>query len=296
MPQLENLKKQGLTRNEWYQAFCFALCFLAFMLAEAAVNTQATAVLGEAWVNRVYALGLVCTGLGFLSFSLLRRTVSGERGRKYAVYLAGTLCVVSAVLFLTTAHPVQFALCAALCLFACGHMGGCVYYNHAMTFFQRPYIGRVTGAGMSLAVLIQFLVQSVIPLDLVFLACMTISVFLVVLLVSMAPRTWVLDDPLPYSGKKRADGRTACILLLAVALMSLVSGIIDGVITAFDGAGQFDVYHEVRLFYCLGLALAGWLADFRQRRLLPLVTACFILLSSVSTTLLSSPAGYFAGG
>lgn len=295
MPQLENLKKQGLTRNEWYQAFCFALCFLAFMLAEAAVNTQATAVLGEAWVNRVYALGLVCTGLGFLSFSLLRRTVSGERGRKYAVYLAGTLCVVSAVLFLTTAHPVQFALCAALCLFACGHMGGCVYYNHAMTFFQRPYIGRVTGAGMSLAVLIQFLVQSVIPLDLVFLACMTISVFLVVLLVSMAPRTWVLDDPLPYSGKKRADGRTACILLLAVALMSLVSGIIDGVITAFDGAGQFDVYHEVRLFYCLGLALAGWLADFRQRRLLPLVTACFILLSSVSTTLLSSPAGYFAG-
>ena len=28
-------------------------------------------------------------------------------------------------------------------------------------------------------------------------------------------------------------------------------------ITAFDGAGQFDVYHEVRLFYCLGLALVA---------------------------------------
>ena len=77
--------------------------------------------------------------------------------------------------------------------------------------------------------------------------------------------------------------------------MSLVSGLIDGVITAFDSAGTYDIYHGVRLFYALGLILAGWAADLRRRRLLPLATACVILLSSVSTALLSSPAGYFAG-
>lgn len=77
--------------------------------------------------------------------------------------------------------------------------------------------------------------------------------------------------------------------------MSLVSGLVDGVITVFDSVGQFDIYHGVRLFYVLGLMLAGWLADFRQRRFFPLATVCSILLSSVSTALLSSPAGYFAG-
>lgn len=293
--QPDNRTSWTLTREQWFQAVCFALCFLAFMLAEAAVNTRAAALLGPERVNVVYALGLVCTGLGFLSFALLRKLIRGERGRKYAAFLAGALCVVSAILFLTTDQAALFSLCAALCLLSCGHIGGCVYYNHAMTFFQCPYMGRVTGIGMGLAVLLQFLIQSVIPLDVIFLISMIGSIFLVVFLMSRAPRDWVLDDPLPYSAENETPRRTALILLSAVVLMSLVSGLIDGVITAFDSAGQFDIYHGVRLFYALGLALAGGAADLRQRRLLPLATACFILLSSVSTALLSTSAGYFAG-
>ena len=203
--------------------------------------------------------------------------------------------MVSAVLFLTTDQAALFFLSAALCLLSCGHIGGCVYYNHAMTFQGSRCAGRVTGIGMGLAVLLQFLIQSVIPLDVIFLISMTGSILLVVFLMSRAPRDWVLDDPLPYSAENETPRRTALILLSAVVLMSLVSGLIDGVITAFDSAGTYDIYQGVRLFYVLGLVVAGWLADFRQRRFLPLATACSILLSSVSTVLLSSPAGYFAG-
>lgn len=291
--QPDNHTIWNLTREQWFQAVCFSLCFLAFMLAESAVNARAADLLGPGRVNAVYALGLVCTGLGFLSFSLLRKLVGGEQGRKYAAFLAGALCVASAVLFLTTDQTALFSLGAALCLLSCGHIGGCVYYNHAMTFFQCPYMGRVTGIGMGLAVLLQFLIQSVIPLDVIFLISMIGSIFLVVFLMSRAPRDWVLDDPLPYSAENETPRRTALILLSAVVLMSLVSGLIDGVITAFDSAGIYDIYHGVRLFYVLGLMLAGWLADFRRR--LPMATACSILLSSVSTALLSTSAGYFAG-
>ena len=293
--QSDNHTLWNLTRDQWYQAVCFALCFLAFMLAEAAVNTRAAVLLGPERVNVVYALGLVCTGLGFLSFALLRKLIQGERGRKYAAFLAGALCVISAILFLTTDQAALFSLCAALCLLSCGHIGGCVYYNHAMTFQGSRCTGRATGIGMALAVLLQFLIQSVIPLDIIFLISIIASILLVMLLVSRAPRDWVLADPLPYSAGDQSQRRTALILLAAVVLMSLVSGLIDGVITAFDSAGQFDIYHGVRLFYALGLALAGGAADLRQRRLLPLATACFILLSSISTVLLSTPAGYFAG-
>ena len=268
--QSDNHTLWNLTREQWYQAVCFALCFLAFMLAEAAVNARAAVLLGPERVNVVYALGLVCTGLGFLSFALLRKLIRGERGRKYAAFLAGALCVVSAILFLTTDQAALFSLCAALCLLSCGHIGGCVYYNHAMTFQGSRCTGRATGIGMALAVLLQFLIQSVIPLDIIFLISIIASILLVMILVSRAPRDWVLADPLPYSAGDQSQRRTALILLAAVVLMSLVSGLIDGVITAFDSAGQFDIYHGVRLFYALGLALAGGAADLRQRRLLPL--------------------------
>ena len=78
--QPENRKYCDLTREQWYQTVCFALCFLAFMLAEAAVNTRAAVLLGPERVNVVYALGLVCTGLGFLSFALLRKLIRGSGG------------------------------------------------------------------------------------------------------------------------------------------------------------------------------------------------------------------------
>ena len=284
-----------LTREQWFQAACFALCFLAFMLAEAAVNARAALLFGPGLVNAAYALGLVCTGLGFLSFPLLRKLIRGERGRRGAVLFAGVLCMISAILLLTAEQAALFSLCAALCLLSCGHIGGCVYYNHAMTFQGSRCMGRATGVGMALAVVLQFLIQSVFPLDAVFLASMIASILLVVFLVSRAPWDWVLDDPLPYSAGNETPRRTALVLLSAVVLMSLVSGLIDGVITAFDSAGTYDIYHGVRLFYALGLVAAGWAADLRERRLLPLAAACFILLSSISTALLSSPAGYFAG-
>lgn len=293
--QLESSERRGLTREQWFQAACFALCFLAFMLAEAAVNARAALLFGPGLVNAAYALGLVCTGLGFLSFPLLRKLIRGERGRRGAFFFAGVLCMISAILLLTAEQAALFSLCAALCLLSCGHIGSCVYYNHAMTFQGSRCMGRATGVGMALAVVLQFLIQSVFPLDAVFLASMIASILLVVFLVSRAPWDWMLDDPLPYSAGNETPRRTALVLLSAVVLMSLVSGLIDGVITAFDSAGTYDIYHGVRLFYALGLVAAGWAADLRERRLLPLAAACFILLSSISTALLSSPAGYFAG-
>ena len=56
MPQQEHRNNRniwGLNREQWYQAVCFALCFLAFMLAEAAVNTRAAVLLGPERVNVV---------------------------------------------------------------------------------------------------------------------------------------------------------------------------------------------------------------------------------------------------
>ena len=55
------------------------------------------------------------------------------------------------------------------------------------------------------------------------------------------------------------------------------------------------IYGGVRLFYALGLILAGFLADIKERKYLPLSTVCTILLSSVCMFFLSDEVSYFAG-
>ena len=77
--------------------------------------------------------------------------------------------------------------------------------------------------------------------------------------------------------------------------MSLVAGMIDSVLTAFNAEKSYDIYGGVRLFYALGLILAGFLADIKERKYLPLSTVCTILLSSVCMFFLSDEVSYFAG-
>ena len=289
-----NNNRQIGTAMIW-QSVCFALCFFSFMMAEAMTNSRAAELLGAERVNTVYAIGLLCTGVGFLSFSALRRLFKNERVRKAVICIVGIVCIISCCVFLTTDQIGLFSLFAGLSLVSCGHIGGCVYYHHAMTFLGSPYIGRATGIGMSLAILIQILIHNLIVTKAVFIISIAISILLVLFIIFRLPKDWMLENPLPYSSENKTDKKTAGILIAAVALMSLVSGTMDAVITFFDAAGELNVYYGVRLFYALGLLAAGFLADMQNKKYLPLATACIILLSSASTALLGSKAGSYTG-
>ena len=289
-----NNNRQIGTAMIW-QSICFALCFFSFMMAEAMTNSRAAELLGAEYVNTVYAIGLLCTGVGFLSFSVSRRLFKSERLRKAVICIVGIVCIISCCVFLTIDHIGLFSLFAGLSLVSCGHIGGCVYYHHAMTFLGSPYIGRATGIGMSLAILLQILIHNLIVTKAVFIISIAISILLVLFIIFRLPKDWMLENPLPYSSENKTDKKTAGILIAAVALMSLVSGTMDAVITFFDAAGELNVYYGVRLFYALGLLAAGFLADMQNKKYLPLATACIILLSSASTALLGSNAGAYTG-
>ena len=289
-----NNNRQIGTAMIW-QSICFALCFFSFMMAEAMTNSRAAELLGAEYVNTVYAIGLLCTGIGFLSFSALRRLFKSERLRKAVICIVGIVCIISCCVFLTIDHIGLFSLFAGLSLVSCGHIGGCVYYHHAMTFLGNPYIGRSTGIGMSIAILLQILIHNLIVTKAVFIISIAISILLVLFIIFRLPKDWMLENPLPYSSENKTDKKTAGILIAAVALMSLVSGTMDAVITFFDATGEIDIYYGMRLFYALGLLAAGFLTDVQNKKYLPLATACIILLSSASTALLGSNAGAYMG-
>lgn len=289
------MKRQKITSSELLCAICFALCFFAFMLTEAFINERCAVILGSSAVNPVYTFGLVCTGLGFFSFSLLRRLCKKEKSRKTAQTILGILCIGAALVLLFADHPALFLTSSAAALLLTGHISGCVYYNTAMYFAASRYMGRLIGTGMGVAILLQFVVQNLIPQSVTFIISIILSVAFVMYFVITVPKDWILENPLPYSSDAKKDFKKTLLLIVAVVLMSLVAGMIDSVLTAFNAEKSYDIYGGVRLFYALGLILAGVLADIRERKYLPLSTVCTILLSSVCMFFLSNEVSYFAG-
>ena len=291
------MKRQKITSSELLCGLCFALCFFAFMLTEAFINERCAVILGSGAVNPVYTFGLVCTGLGFLSFSLLRRLCKKEKSRKTAQTILGILCLGAAMVLLFADHPALFLTSSAAALLLTGHISGCVYYNTAMYFAASRYTGRMIGTGMGAAILLQFVVQNLMPQSVAFIISIFFSVAFVMYFVIKAPKDWILENPLPYSSDTKTDFKKALLLIVAVVLMSLVAGMIDSVLTSFNAEKSYDIYGGVRLFYALGLILAGFLADIKERKYLPLstVTVCTILLSSVCMFFLSDEVSYFAG-
>ena len=129
------------------------------MLTEAFINERCAVILGSTAVNPVYTFGLVCTGFGFFSFSLLRRLCKKKKSRKTAQIIIGVLCLGggSGFAFCRSSGTLSDKLCRSPA--ADRPYRGCVYYNTAMYFAASRYMGRLIGTGMGVAILLQFVVQ-----------------------------------------------------------------------------------------------------------------------------------------
>lgn len=171
-----NMNRRKITKSALIQGLCFALCFFAFQLAEFTVNDKAVGFIGVSAVNMVYSIGISCTAVGFLSFSLLRRYFQKDSSRRSLICLIGALSIFFTVQLLYVKTQFMFLSSAFLLLLTLGHISGCVYYNSAMFFDGKEYTGRVIGIGMGCAVVMQYVVQNLFVTDAAFLLSMVFSV------------------------------------------------------------------------------------------------------------------------
>lgn len=282
--------EKRLTEPELVRGACFALCFFAFQLTEFTVNDRAGALLGADSVIAVYSVGILCTSLGFLCFPLLQR-LSGAKAKRSAVCVCGVLAVVFALLTSVSQSAAPFLTSAFLSLFSLGIIGGGVYYDCALTFRGKRRIGCVLGVGMGCAVLLQFIVQNLLP-QAAFTVCVALSVAVIVYF-SLRPPCEMGAEEQPADEK--TDGKAAPALTTAVALMSLVCALLDGIVVPANAEGQAGVSDFVRLFYAVSLVAAGFVADFKGGKYLSLLTVCLMFLSTVSCAFLTSGAALGVG-
>ena len=62
------------------QFMYFGLYFFVFLLTESLINERAVTVFGAANVNYIYAIGLICTALGYLAFSTTKNETNKKNG------------------------------------------------------------------------------------------------------------------------------------------------------------------------------------------------------------------------
>ena len=282
------------------RAVQFGVYFFAFMLAETIVNDQAARFFAPQMVNVVYAVGIACTGLGCLSFALVQklwRSAAARRAWLVAVGMASVVCAAGVVLLQS---PGWLLAASFLMLLAFGHMGGAVHYAQSMAFADQGTVGRATGISAGAGVFLQYLVQRMAPnMAVPFLVSMGLSAGL---LVFFANRP--LEQPTaPAGSRPETNRRHAACLIVATALLTILFSLNDGVVVSMHASGQVALFGPVRLFYCLGLILAGFVADRKQRKLLPISTLLIQIFSILLPALLGNSLYhshlallYFCGG
>lgn len=88
-----NINRRKITKSALIQGICFALCFFTFQLAEFTVNDKAAALVGVSSVNAVYSIGIACTAVGFLSFSLARKLFQKDSARRVFICIVGAFSI-----------------------------------------------------------------------------------------------------------------------------------------------------------------------------------------------------------
>ena len=71
---------------------------------------------------------------------------------------------------------------------------------------------------MGAAILLQFVVQNLMPQSVAFIISIIFSVAFVMYFIIKAPKDWILGNPLPYSADTKKEFKKALLLIVAVAV------------------------------------------------------------------------------
>lgn len=276
--------------------FLFALYIYVFLLTEFTVNTRCCRVLGCSSVVVVFAIGTICTAAGYVCFYLSRRFVFDEGRRRLllSVSAAAYLCVTIGFMFFTASAAFIAAAFSALLLF--GYIGGFTHYAVSLFLFGTNCSGKVIGLSVAAATVLQFIVQNLFVSYKALFAGTALGILAILYLAMKPVRDWMLENPLPYSVKSAVTAKGFILPVCAVAVMSMSFGLGYGIVTQLHACGIVNIASHLRLYYALGVMIAGVIADIRGRRFLPLCTLCILVLSSTAMLFIDGTNTAASGG
>lgn len=288
MGSLDKRKKQlfGVISDYSRLILLFAFYAFVFLLTEITVNIRAAELWGEGAVLGVYAVGLVCTGSGYLAYTLAQRRLLTEQYRKLTLLLSSFIAMLGVTVLLYTSEDMAVTA-GYLALFAMGFLAAAIYYYMACALASSPVTGRIIGLSMFLAVLLQYgVMHSPWKGNGVVLLVLGFAVMGISFLVWCPLGDWCFENALPYEQNPPSFPREGLLAVMMVFFMTFGFAFSDEFVTALDAKGELNVAAWPRLFYGLGLLLSGYLVDFNRRSHIYIITGIAFSLALLSPALL----------
>lgn len=285
-----------------------ALCTAYYLGVELVVNDLALPLVGAHRVTALYGAGACAVALGFPGYWLVVRCIRRTAVKKVVTRAMLALCIVALACVYLVRQPAVFSLCALVLAYASGYMTALVFRIAAAFLAGSAHTGRVVGVAYGLAFVIQGAAIALAyavppPLDtylegLLLEGLLLLSYYVLLCRYPQAALYGAWDGP-PLAGRAgRAPTpvrREIGTLLASVALICLLTGLNDGILTGLHAENRLVVYGGARLFSVPGLLLAGWVADRPGKKALPCATFAAMLGMTLAVLLFFGPQNYDAG-
>lgn len=271
----------------------YALYMFVFLLSELICQSKGAIAIGVEKVVSVYTVGLIFTAVGYLLLPFSRALIHGERARGFILLAAGAMALLSFGAIIFNGPPFFFMLLVAIYMTAVGYIGAFVHYAMAMEMRSSPYGGITIGCAICSSIIIQYIVQNFTTTDFSLFAAIT-AAFAVMFLILRGREAKLASCAMADSKMCRTLSCVKeCRVLIAItAIMSIVMGISDGILTSLHASGEVVLSAYPRLFYAVSLVMAGYIADIKKRFYMPVATTCVLLLSVVITSFFEGSYGY----
>ena len=260
------------------QFMYFGLYFFVFLLTESLINERAVTVFGAANVNYIYAIGLIFTALGYLAFS----TIKNETNKKNGIIFE-SLAFLSIIGTIEINASIPFLLFSYICLFSLGYIGGLIHFETSLELTRKNF-SLYLGISSMFGIILQFITQNIGLSNNGYLIVIELVLVFIVLL-SLHNKSDNTPKESVKMSKITISVRT-WVYIASVAIMSIILGFQDSIIVIKNANGELSLFSYVRLFYALGLLVAGIIANIKNRLYLPLASGCAMTLSVLAMSFL----------
>ena len=108
------------------------------------MNIRTGEIWGSAIVTDVYAVGLICTGFGYLSYGWTQAHFDREKIRRAMLLGAGLTALIAQYMLLLGPESVA-VYCGFIALYAMGFVAAAIYYYASCSLSGSSYTGKDTG-------------------------------------------------------------------------------------------------------------------------------------------------------
>ena len=270
--------------------FFFSFYSFVFYLPSMLLIGKGATILGLERTHWLVACNALCLALGYLSYPVSRKVFKSIKARKQVFLVLGVALLLYMLLMLQL-QSVEPLLCLLILggeAFLMGHLSGYVFFYLAMSLQGSHYLGRFIGFTFAVGVVLQNLTQHYMNQEFeAAIITLVLTIVGMMLMLWQAPKYLTFEDALPYEKQPPAWPRQGLLGVALVLVMTMMNGFFDSYLTYLNAHQVLDEAGWPRLFFAVGLIVAGFLSDLKQHRYLLLSTLCSSMLCLSAAALLA---------